>query len=225
MNIDESANALFKRIGKINQIFNWNLINKSSNVLTREEFKFDEIIEVTGYSKDMQELRLDLVLSFASWMKNSNTNALVVHVSIGDNLKSTLIHSGESQNPLIIDLNSQGRLKCLQISSAQQLYALLDLLQWTLNDGATSPNGTLLVLDNLKPLLNCSSINSNNNSSNDPITKEIPNKLRSLTEAQAVFGVWISSEVPSISTSTTSTSPWDGLFKKRHHYVPRVDIV
>ena len=56
MNIDESANALFKRIGKINQIFNWNLINKSSNVLTREEFKFDEIIEVTGYSKDMQEL-------------------------------------------------------------------------------------------------------------------------------------------------------------------------
>ena len=64
MNIDESANALFKRIGKINQIFNWNLINKSSNVLTREEFKFDTHTH-TGL---MTEARRNCVLLTGPWI-------------------------------------------------------------------------------------------------------------------------------------------------------------
>ena len=128
---DESANALFKRSRAGNVSFNWDMLNgdRSSR---KEAFQFNEVVQVSAHPKDLQEVQLDLLLSFIQSMRNANI--LVVHISTGNSLVSTLAHSGEDQNPLVIDLDKRGRLRCVSVTSLAQVYAALDLLHYTVDD-------------------------------------------------------------------------------------------
>ena len=90
-------------------------------------------------------------------------------MSTNNSLSAALRQTGEECSPRVSQMNEQGRLKCVTVSSTLQLYALLDLLQYSLNvapttaaatNGPTTPNvqtsapaATLLILDNLEPLL------------------------------------------------------------------------
>ena len=128
---DESANALFKRCRTGNVSFHWDMLN-SDRSLRKESFQFNEVVQVSAYPKDLQEVQHDLLLTFLQ--KMSHTNILVVHVSTGNSLVSTLAQSGEDQNPLVTDLDKRGRLRCVSVDSLAQVYAALDLLQYTTDE-------------------------------------------------------------------------------------------
>jgi len=128
---DESANALFKRYRAGNVSFNWDMLNNDRSS-RKEVFQFNEVVHVSAYPKDLQELQLDLMLSFMQSMRHANI--LVVHISTGNSLMSTLAHSGEDQNPLVLDLDRRGRLRCVNATSLAQVYAALDLLHYSVDE-------------------------------------------------------------------------------------------
>ena len=240
---DETAATLFKRLGNRNNIFQWSMMSSQCSKI-EQKFTFDEVVEVTAHSKDMQELRLDLLLSFARSMK---TPTLVIHVSCDNSLSCALAQGREDKNSLVVDLISRGRLKCVTVSTALQLFALFDLLQYTLNEPSNemgdyaAPECTLLILDNLEPLLQQHQHAAQERHSH--ISSNLATKLQSLTETQSVLGFWlreavqepIAAELPNVATSSTTgaarqaakmeTSPWGQLLKRRIHYFPRIDAI
>jgi hypothetical protein len=230
---DETATALYKRLYHKNLAFQWPMLNSNRGMVTHK-FGFDEIVGVTARSKDMQELRLDLLLSFS---KNVKASVLVIHASLDNSLSCALAQGNEDKNPFVLDLTSRDCLKCVTLSSALQLYALLDLLEQTLNEpspiGGSAPDCTLLILDNLEPLFHQhqQSVSRQGNSSSPHITADIPAKLQSLVEAQSVLCMWVkesspsTSVVPPRSDSLAVSSTIEQLLKRRLHYFPRTDAM
>jgi hypothetical protein len=127
---DESANALFKRCRAGNVSFHWDMLN-SDRSRRKEVFQFNEVVHASADPKDLQEMQHDLLLAFLQ--KMSHANILVVHISTGNSLVSTLAQSGEDQNPLVVDLDKRGRLRCVSVDSLAQVYAALDLLHYTVD--------------------------------------------------------------------------------------------
>jgi hypothetical protein len=154
----ECASAVYKRSRVGEKVFQWDLINIDGST-RKETFRFAELVEVSAHPKDIQELQLDLLLSFVQKMKNSNI--LVVHISTGNSLANTLIQSGEDANLLVADLERRGRLRDISVHSILHLYAALDLLLHTLDTEVIGTNGqreeppthVLLLMDHLEPLL------------------------------------------------------------------------
>ena len=223
---DETANSLFKRITNKAAAFQWGMLDDSGG-LRECSFSFDEVVGLTTHSRNMQELRLDLLLSFSQNVKTSP--ALVIHVSTNNSLSSTLRQTGEESNLRIAQMNAHGRLKCVTVGSTLQLYALLDMLQYSLHvapsssssgsdssgsgsgsgcrsNPASAPAATLLILDNLEPLLlaqaqaqaqalgaaaACSGSGSGSGSGSISAA-DVATKLGELVETQTVLAVWIS---------------------------------
>lgn len=217
----ESACSVYKRsrIGE-KEVFHWDMLNANGSS-RKETFQFNEIVEVYAHPKDVQELQLDILLSFVQKMKDSNI--LVVHINTGNSLMTTLVQSGEDMNPLIVDLDRRGRLKGISINSPVQLYAALDLLQYTLHTdtdigaGAVNtagdslreepPSHVLLLLDHIESLLPLSQSQPLNMISNSNMDINIPAKLAQLVDNQAVlcFTLRSLSSVPATASATFKT--------------------
>ena len=65
---DETANSLFKRLTNKTASFPWGMLSKDGAKIP-VTFSFDEVVCLVAHARDMQELRLDLLLSFAQNVK------------------------------------------------------------------------------------------------------------------------------------------------------------
>ncbi len=230
---DESASSLFKRSRVGGSVFTWDLITADRSI-RKELFHFNEVVQIYAHPKDIQETQLDLLLSFLQGM--GQLNALVVHVSTGNSLVSTLVQSGETENACISDMNRRGRLKCVSVNSLLQLYAVLDILQYSLDEDVINkreetevpPVYTLLLLDHLEPILGVPyEATTQESSPNEVNLTDLLCKIHELVDTQVVLCFWIRS-THMLNAGCGVAAPHPTTVMEGHRaftYYPRSDIL